>query len=166
MIISVLFNPFMPKAKKRSLLSTQWKQRQAPARKPEPRLLNGFCSFAAPETGAADCETGAPGGASSARRDLRDHRSQLRFVGVAVWHVDGVQLVDDGDNAAQLRLSVWERRKPGENKRERKNGDACWDMTSSWQVSYRPWWVIVWRDMPAMVCCQDGLSTIPIYGPT
>lgn len=64
----------------------------------------GVSVSAAPETGAADCEPGASSCASSTRRNVRNHRSQLRFVGEAVRYVDGIQLVDDGDRAAHLRL--------------------------------------------------------------
>lgn len=66
-------------------------------------------SFAAPETGALDCERCAPSGASSPRRNLRDHRSQLRLVGEATGYVDGIKLVVDFHRAAHLRLSVWHR---------------------------------------------------------
>lgn len=70
----------------------------------------GVClCTAAPETRALDCECCAPSGASSPRRNLRDHRSQLRLVGEATGYVDGVQLVVDFHRAADLRLSVWYR---------------------------------------------------------
>lgn len=65
-------------------------------------------SFTAPETRAGDCEPGASSCASSARRNLSDHRSQLRFVREAVRYVDGIQLVKDGDHTAHLWLSAWE----------------------------------------------------------
>lgn len=68
---------------------------------------NGDSSFTAPETGACDCEPGASSSASSAWRNLRDHRSELRFVGEAIWYVDGIQLVDDSNHTAHLRLRAW-----------------------------------------------------------
>lgn len=64
-------------------------------------------SFTAPETGAGDCEPGASSGASSAWRNHSDLRSQLRFVGEAIWYVDGIQLVKDGNHTAHLWLSAW-----------------------------------------------------------
>lgn len=65
-----------------------------------------LCSFAAPETGALDCESGAASGASSPRRNLRDHRRQLSLVGEATGYVDAIYEVFHVDRAAHLRLRV------------------------------------------------------------
>lgn len=69
-------------------------------------LSEMFSSFAVPETRAGDCEPGASSSAASARRNLSDHWSQLRFIGEAVWHVDRIVWVNDGNNAADLWLSA------------------------------------------------------------
>lgn len=87
-------------------------------------------SFAAPETGALDCECCAPGGASSPRRNLRDHRSQLRFVGEAIGYVDAIQLVVDFHRAVHLRPGVWQAHRSEELRGAFKEGTDQWRPTA------------------------------------
>lgn len=110
-------------------------------------------SFAAPETGALDCERCAPSGASSPRRNLRDHRSQLRLVGEATGYVDGIQLVVDFHRAAHLRLSVWHR--AGRHTEAKEWRDAFKEGT---RQRRQPWLSSVVCVIPAIISCSKKHS--------